>query len=131
MTFTMNARRLLIFISIVVVIGLALQQLWARKAPTEKWLYLNDYPARQYANKVLGPARGTDVPLPEELSSHTVEVHDKYVVFTTTRLSPPLTMAFAPVEKPPPPDRVSDWAMLGDGWYVLKRGAAAERGTNQ
>ena len=131
MTFGMNARRLLIFVSLVVMIGLALQQYWVRKTPPEKWLYFNDYPARQYANKVLGPARGTDLPLPEELSAHTVKVHDKYVVFTATKLTPPLTMAFAPVEKPPAPGRGSDWVMLGDGWYILEGRAGTQPSSKQ
>lgn len=131
MTFSMNARRLLIFVSLVVVIGLALQQYWAGKSATEKWLYFNDYPARQYANKVLGPARGKHVPLPEELSGHTVDVHDKYVVFTATRLTPPLQMAFAPVEKPPPPAPDKDWAALGDGWYVLQSASTAPAGSGR
>jgi len=123
MAFGINARRLLIFVSIILLIGLVLQQYWASKSPEEKWLYIFQYPARDYASKVLGPARGSHVPLPEELSGNVVEVRESYVVFAPKQ-SPQLKMAFAPIGKPPAPDSAQDWFPLEDGWYVLRAGAA-------
>ncbi len=116
--FSINARRLLIFVSIVIMIGVLVQQNWASKTPDEKWLYLFKYPAQQYANKVLGPGQGSHVPVPEELSGNNVEVQERYVVFAPKQ-PPDLVLAFAPVEKPPARDG-KDWRSLGDSWYMLQ-----------
>jgi hypothetical protein len=116
--FSINARRLLIFASIVILIGLLVQQNWASKTPDEKWLYLFKYSAQQYANKVLGTARGTHVPVPEELSGNNVEIQERYVVYSPKQ-SPDLVLAFAPVVKPPARDG-KDWRSLGDSWYMLQ-----------
>ena len=93
--FSINARRLLIFSSIVIIIGVLVQQNWASKTPDEKWLYLFKYPAQQYANKVLGPAQGSHLPVPEELSGNKVEIQERFVVFAPKQ-SPDLVLAFAP-----------------------------------
>jgi len=130
MTFGINARRLLIFVSIILLIGLLLQQYWASKSPEEKWLYIFQYPARDYASKVLGSARGTHVPLPEELSGNEVEIQERYVVFAPKQ-TPQLKLAFAPTGKPPAPGNAQDWFPLEDGWYVLRAGAANHPSTGR
>lgn len=126
MKITLN--RFLMFLSIVLVAGLALQQCWQRKADAEKWLYLFDDPAREYAARVLGPDRGTGLPPPEPLSDMEVRIHedDGYVAFSSAMFSrsdkPSLHMAFAPQGPPPDPgDRPGfGWVPVRDGWYQLQ-----------
>lgn len=122
--FSMNARRLLVFVSIVVMIGLLVQQYWAAKPPAEKWMYFFKYEAEQYANKVLGPARGTHVPVPEQLSGNEVEIQQQYVVYSPKQ-SPGLVLAFAPTGKPPPREG-NDWQSLGGTWYILQMSAPSQ-----
>lgn len=126
MKITLN--RFLIFLVLIVLIGLALQQCWQRRPDAEKWLYLFDEPARAYAGRVLGPDRGTGLEPPEPLSDMEVRIHERegYVVFTSTMFSgdngPPLHMAFAPDGRPPAPDDMPglDWVRVRDGWYQLR-----------
>lgn len=126
MKITLN--RFLIFVTFVLVMGLVLQQCWQRRSDAEKWLYLFDEPARDYAGRVLGPDRGTGLAPPEPLSDMEVQVHERegYVVFTSTMFSgddgPALYMAFAPEGRPPrPEDRPGqDWVGVRDAWYQLR-----------
>ena len=125
MKITLN--RVLIFLSLVVFVGLMLQQCWQRKPDAEKWLYLFDEPALEYAGRVLGPDRGTGLPPPEPLSDMDVKVHaeEGYVVFSSSMFSATgdavLHMAFSPAGPPPgPEDRAFGWIRVGDGWYQLR-----------
>ncbi len=115
--FSMNTRRLLIFLSIVVAVFFFVKHRWDIKSPTEKWMEFNKYPAQDYANKVLGPARGTHVPVPDELSGNNVDIRNSYVIYAPKQ-SPELILAFAPAGKPPA-DNGKDWLAIGDSWYIL------------
>lgn len=123
MKITLN--RFLIFLTLVLVGLLTLQQCWQRKSDAEKWLYLFDEPARVYAGRVLGPDRGTGLNPPEALSDMVVNVYDEqgYVVFTSDMFAsgggPVLSMAFAP-PGPPPAPRERDWVHVRDSWYQLR-----------
>jgi len=120
--------RFLIFVTIVLFAALALQQYWQRKSDAEKWLYLFDRPAREYADRVLGPDRGTNPPMPEPLKQMVVEVHEKegYVVFSSAMFSadgkPLLRMAFATDGPPTDPkgETGKRWVPVGDSWYQLQ-----------
>lgn len=122
MRITLN--RLLVFLSIVLVAGLSMHQCWQRKSDAEKWLYLFEQPAREYAGRVLGPDRGTGLQPPEALSDMAVNVHAEagYVVYTSEMFAgagkPALLMAFAPGG--PPPDQSGEWVFVRDGWYRLR-----------
>jgi hypothetical protein len=126
MKITLN--RFLIFVSVILLAGLSLQQCWQRKPDAEKWLYLFDEPARDYAGRVLGPDRGTGLELPEALSDMTVRVNEQegYVVFSSTMFSgedgKPMDMAFAVGGPPPrPEDRPGfDWVHVRESWYLLR-----------
>lgn len=126
MKITLN--RFLMFLSLVLLVGLMLQQCWQRKADAEKWLYLFDEPARSYAGRVLGPDRGTGLAPPESLSDMEVRIHERegYVMFSSTMFAgedgPALHMAFAPEKTPPaPPDKPGfSWTRVRDGWYQLR-----------
>lgn len=125
MKITLN--RFLIFLSIILLAGLAMQQCWQRKSDAEKWLYLFEQPAREYAGRVLGPDRGTGLPPPESLSDMDVDVHpeDGYVVYSSDMFKstgkPVLHMAFALGGPPPvPEDHPGTWARVQDTWYWLR-----------
>jgi len=126
MKITLN--RFLIFLTLVLLVALMLQQCWQRKSDAEKWLYLFDQPAREYAGRVLGPDRGTGLRPPEALSEMAVDVHaaEGYVVFASDMFSadgePPLRMAFSPHGLPPAPDDAPamGWAPVRDAWYRLR-----------
>ena len=110
-------KRLILFASLLFFVVIMLQQCWQRYSPAEKWLYFFEEPARIYAGQVLGPGRGTEVPMPEALAKTEIEVLDDHVVFKP-RNDPPVTLAFAPSGRPPDRDGVN-WTPLRDGWYVL------------
>lgn len=120
--FQMNANRLLIFITVLVAIFLTLQNCWQSKLPSERWLYMNEAPARDYAGQVLGPGRGAEVPIPEALTNSEITTYDTYVTFSPKK-NPKLLLAFSPDTKPPAPDdpalKGKDWLALGDSWYQL------------
>lgn len=126
MKITLN--RFLIFLSIVFMAGLMLQQCWQRKADAEKWLYLFDEPAREYAGRVLGADRGTGLLPPEPLSDMEIRIYEDqgYVEFSSSVFSrsdePPLHMAFAPQGPPPEPAEKPGlgWVPVRDGWYQLQ-----------
>lgn len=125
MQITLN--RFLIFVSIVLVAALAMQQCWQRKSDAEKWLYIFGEPAREYAGRVLGPDRGTGLPPPDSLSKLDIDVHaeEGYVVYSSDMFAgagtPLLHMAFAPGGPPPAPaDRPGHWARVRDSWYRLQ-----------
>ncbi len=127
--FDINARRLILFVTLILGVALMLQQYWQRKSDSEKWLYFNERVARSYAGEVLGPGRGTRVPLPEGLTGTTVTTYDSYVTFAPMQ-SPDLVLAFSPdarPPKPPSPGGGSDWVALGDGWYELSPLSATGR----
>lgn len=125
MKITLN--RFLAFLTVVLLVAVALQQCWQRKSDAEKWLYLFEEPARQYAGRVLGPERDTGAQPPEPLAQTKVEVHEKegYVVFSSAMFSgdggPLLHMAFATEGRPPAPADKPGWAWVRvrDGWYQL------------
>ena len=118
----MNVNRLLIFVTVLVAIFLALHNCWQSKPPSEKWLYMNEAAARDYAGQVLGPGRGAKVPIPESLTHTVIKTYDTYVTFSPNN-NPRLMLAFSPDAKPPAPiDPASvgkDWLPLGDSWYQL------------
>lgn len=126
MKITLN--RVLIFLSIVLLAGLMMQQCWQRRSDAEKWLYLFEEPAREYAGRVLGPDRGTGLPPPESLSDMAVDVRaeEGYVVYSSDMFTgagkPMLHMAFATAGPPPdPPDQPgSGWVRVRDSWYWLR-----------
>lgn len=126
MKITLN--RFLIFLSVILLIGLGMQQCWQRRPDAEKWLYLFDEPARDYAGRVLGPDRGTGLEPPEPLSDMEVTVHERegYVVFVSNMFptdgGPGLHMAFSPSGPPPAPEDMPglDWVRVRDGWYQLR-----------
>jgi len=126
MKITLN--RFLIFLTLVLLAGLVLQQCWQRRSGAEKWLYLFEEPARDYAGRVLGPERATGLAPPETLSGMSVEVNQaqRYVLFSsdtfTTGDGMMLHMAFAPEGPPPgPEDRPGhDWVRVRDAWYQLR-----------
>jgi len=120
--------RFLVFVALVAMIALGLQQCWQSKSDAEKWLYMFEEPAREYAGRVLGPDRGTGLPPPEALSEMEIEVNapDGYVVFSSAMFSKTgdytLRLAFSP--QGPPPDPVDEpalgWVPVRDGWYQLR-----------
>jgi hypothetical protein len=115
-----TAKRVLFFLLFISMIGMLMYQNWQSKPDSEKWLYLFGSGARDYAGKVLGPGRGTDVPVPAELSESAVIVYDSYVTFSSKQ-GTVLTLAFSPAGAPPgegPGGR--PWSAVGDGWYLLK-----------
>lgn len=116
----MTGKRVLFVLSIILLIGLMLQQCWQSRSPAEKWLYFFDDAARDYAGIVLGAGKGTSVPMPEDLSRTNVVVHDRHVTFSPMQ-DPALVLSFSP-EGPPPADELQgrSWQPVGDGWYVLK-----------
>jgi len=122
MRITLN--RLLVFLSIVLAAGLTMHQCWQRKSDAEKWLYLFEQPAREYAGRVLGPDRGTGLQPPEALSDMAVDVHAEagYVVYTSEMFTgagkPALHMAFVPGGSPP--NHYGEWVFVRDGWYRLQ-----------
>jgi hypothetical protein len=125
MKITLN--RFLVFISIVLVAALAMQQCWQRKSEAEKWLYIFGEPAREYAGRVLGPDRGRGLPPPESLSEMSIDVHaqEEYVVYSSDMFAvadrPELHMAFSPGGPPPvPADRPGRWTRVRDSWYWLR-----------
>ena len=114
----MTLKRVLIFLSLVLMFGLMLQQCWQSKTASEKWLYFFEGTARDYAGEVLGPGRGTDVPIPSELSSNSIEVYESFVTFSPKQ-DPALVLAFSPGGEPAEGDATRSWSSIGDGWYVL------------
>ena len=108
----MTLKRVLIFLSFVFMVILLLQQCWQSKTPSEKWLYFFGESARDYAGMVLGPGRGTAVPIPEELSGSNVEIFDRFVTFAPKQ-DPGLILAFSP--QGPPPEEAGSWSAIGDG----------------
>ncbi|MGA8261051.1 MAG: hypothetical protein WB783_12625 [Arenicellales bacterium] len=121
--------RFAIFVTLVLLAGVVLQQCWQRKSDAQKWLYLFDKPARDYAGRVLGADRDTHPPLPEPMKKMVVEVHEKegYVVFSSAMFSkdgePSLHMAFATNGRPPDPrdEPGFGWVRVRDSWYELRR----------
>lgn len=126
MKITLN--RFLIFVTLILLIGVMMQQCWQRRPDAEKWLYMFDEPARDYAARVLGPDRGTGLAPPEVLSDMEVQVHERegYVVFTSNMFARDggsvLHMAFAPQGRPAVPEDAAGmgWARVRDGWYQLR-----------
>lgn len=125
MKITLN--RFLIFLSIVLLAGLMMQQCWQRKSDAEKWLYIFEEPAREYAGRVLGPDRGTGLPPPESLADTevTVRADEGYVVYLSDMFAgagrPELRMAFSPGGAPPvPAGHPGGWARVRDSWYWLR-----------
>lgn len=114
----MTLKRVLIFLSLVLMVGLMLQQCWQSKTASEKWLYFFEDVARDYAGEVLGPGRGADVPIPDELSSTSIEVYENFVTFSPMQ-DPDLVLAFSPGGEPSEDGTTRSWSSLGDGWYVL------------
>lgn len=114
----MTAKRILLFLSFLLMVGLMLQQCWQSKTASEKWLYFFKEPARDYAGNVLGAGRGADVPIPDELSGTTIEVYESFVTFSPKQ-DVSLVLAFSPAGKPVDGDATKSWSPLGDGWYVL------------
>lgn len=114
----MTLQRVLIFVSLVLMAGLMLQQCWQSKTASEKWLYFFEDAARDYAGEVLGPGRGTDVPIPDELNGTFIEVNENFVTFSPKQ-DPDLVLAFSPGGEPAEGDATRSWFSLGDGWYVL------------
>ena len=114
----MTLKRVLIFLSLMLMVGLMLQQCWQSKTTSEKWLYFFEDVARDYAGEVLGPGRGTDLPIPEELSGTLIEVYESFVTFSPEQ-DPSLVLAFSPGGEPAENDATRSWSPLGDGWYVL------------
>lgn len=120
--------RFLVFLALVATVALGLQQCWQRKSDAEKWLYLFEEPAREYAARVLGPDRGRDLPPPEGLSEMEVEVNAPagYVVFSSAMFSETgdssLHLAFSPQGAPPDPDDkpALGWTPVRDAWYQLR-----------
>lgn len=121
--FQMTSHRMLIFFSVLIVAFVTLQQCWQRKSPSEKWLYVNEHAARDYAGQVLGPGRSARVPMPERLAGSIVTIHDSFVTFSPKQ-DPDLVLAFSPDAEPPVPVAMitsgEHWAPLRDGWYVLR-----------
>ncbi len=120
--FELKSNRLLLFLTVLIAVFLTLQTCWQRKPASDKWLYLHEDAARDYAGLVLGDGRGTDVPVPEQLAGTAITVHETYVTFSP-RAGPPLVLAFSPDARPPAPqDPVlagQHWIPLRDGWYRL------------
>jgi hypothetical protein len=121
--FKMNANRLLIFVTVLVVVFFALQNCWQGKPPSEKWLYMNEGAARDYAGQVLGTGRGAKVPIPESLSHTVIKTYDTYVTFSPKN-DPQLILAFSSNAKPPAPKDPASagqgWLPLRDSWYQLE-----------
>ncbi len=128
--FQMNANRLLIFITVLLVVFFALQNCWQGKPLSEKWLYMNEGAARDYAGQVLGPGRGAKVPIPGSLSQTLVTTYDTYVTFSP-KDNPRLVLAFSPDVEPPQPRDPAlagrHWLPLRDSWYLLKAAPAGGR----
>ncbi len=118
----MTLTRVLFFLTFILMLGLLLQQCWQSKTPSEKWLYFFGESARDYAGTVLGQGRGTDVPVPEELSHTSIEIFDSFVTFKPN--TPGLVLAFSPGV--PPPAESGSWFAIGDGWYVRNGSEAAQ-----
>lgn len=126
MKITLN--RALMFLTIMLVAAVLMQQCWQRKPDAEKWLYLFEDPAREYAGRVLGPDRGTGLLPPEPLKETQVDVHEQegYVVFSSAMFSetrePTLHLAFSPEGPPPAPkDKLGvAWVSVRDAWYQLR-----------
>jgi len=120
--FKMSGNRILIFITTLVVLFFALHNCWQSKSPGEKWLYIYEAVARNYAGNVLGPGRGAKVPVPEPLAGNSVTTHEDFVTFASNSI-PGLVLAFAPNGKPPAPMDSGyagrDWLPMRDSWYVL------------
>ncbi len=128
--FEIKRNRLLLFLTALIAVFLLLQNCWQSKSASDKWLYLFEDSARDYAGQVLGVGRGTNVPIPERLAGTAITVYDTYVTFSP-KSGPPLVLAFSPDAKPPAPDDPvhagQDWIPLGDAWYRL----AAVAGVSQ
>jgi len=120
--------RFLLFIAFVALIAVSLQQCWQRKSDAEKWLYLFEEPARDYAGRVLGPDRGTGLAPPEALSAMLVDIDAArgYVVFASDMFAEDgvfsLRMAFSPGGPPPDPEDkpAMGWQRVRDAWYQLR-----------
>ena len=116
----MTGKRVLIVLTFILMFGLMLQQCWQSKSPGEKWLYFFGKPAREYAGIVLGPGRGANVPVPENLGATIIVTHEDHLIFSP-RQDPDLLFAFSP-GGPPPADELQNrsWKSMGDSWYVLE-----------
>jgi len=113
-------KRVLFFLIFISMIWFIMHQYWQSKPASEKWLYLFGNVARDYAGNVLGPGRGTNIPVPAKLSGSEIVLQDGFVTFSPRR-EPGLNLAFSPAGVPPgagPAGR--SWSALGDGWYLLK-----------
>ena len=115
----MTLKRVLIFLSVILLAGLGMRQCWQSKTDSEKWLYLFGDVAREYAGEVLGPGRGTHVPIPEQLQASEISVHENFVTFSPTQ-SPGLTLAFSPDGVPAADPSGYPWTSIGNAWYVLR-----------
>ncbi len=116
----MSISRLVIFAAVVVAAFFVLKQCWEAYPPEEKWLYMYEDDAREYAGRVLGPQRGRTVPLPDSLAGNIVTIGEDYVVFSP-RQNPDLVLAFAPRGRPPDDagHGKGRWLVLRDGWYLF------------
>jgi len=113
-------KRVLFFLIFISMIWFIMHQYWQSKPSSEKWLYLFGNVARDYAGNVLGPGRGTNVPVPEKLSGSEIVLQDSFVTFSP-RQEPGLNLAFSPDGVPPGVGPAGQfWSALGDGWYLLK-----------
>ena len=63
----MTVSRILLFASFVAVAGLGLRTYWGSYSPAEKWLYVFEQPAREYAVSAL------QKPVPPELPESLAE----------------------------------------------------------
>lgn len=120
--FAMSGNRILIFVTILAITFFALHNCWQSKSPSEKWLYIYENAARDYAGNVLGPGRNAKVPIPEQLAGNSVTIHEHFVTFMSNS-NPPLVLAFAPNGKPTVLANSGaagrEWLLVRDSWYEL------------
>lgn len=114
----MTLKRVLIFLSVILLVGLSMRQCWQSKTDSEKWLYLFGNVARDYAGEILGPGRGTLVPVPEQLLESEISVYEDFVTFSPSQTLG-LTLAFSPEGVPTADPSGYPWMSIGNAWYVL------------